>query len=235
MSQKQIQLEEVGTITVVKRRGGRNIRLSVLPDGGIRVSLPTWAPYRAATDFVRQKRDWIAKHRVVQAKPLRPGQRIGKAHRIVFEQSLSAKNATARLKDQVIIVRVPADLSINSESVQAAAHKASLRALRAEAEQLLPRRLREIADSYGYRFASVSVRQLKTRWGSCSAQKDITLNYYLMQLPWPLIDYVLIHELVHTKHLNHSAAFWAAMESHIPGAKKMRTQLRQYRPWLLAH
>lgn len=235
MSQKQIQLEEVGTVTVVKRRGARNIRLSVLPDGGIRVSLPMWAPYKAATDFVKQKREWIAKHRVVQATPLRHGQRIGKAHRIEFEPSSVAKTPTARLQGQVVFVRIPAHLSISSESVQATAHKASLRALRAEAEQLLPRRLRDIANSYGYRFASVSVRQLKTRWGSCSAQKDITLNYYLMQLPWPLIDYVLIHELVHTKHLNHSAAFWAEMEQHIRGAKKMRSQLKQYRPWLLAH
>jgi predicted metal-dependent hydrolase len=235
VAQKQIVLSEVGTVTMVKRRGARNIRLSLTPDGGIRVSLPTWLPYRAATEFVKQKKDWIAKHQGATPAPITSGQRVGKAHRLDFHPSATATKPTSRSTGQIITVTYPAGLTSGSEVVQAVAHRASLKALQREAEQLLPQRLNNLAQAHGFSYKSVGVRRLKSRWGSCSSKKEITLNYYLMQLPWPLIDYVLLHELTHTKHLNHSKAFWAAMDELLPNVKDVRKQLKAYRPWLLTY
>jgi predicted metal-dependent hydrolase len=79
-------------------------------------------------------------------------------------------------------------------------------------------------------YHSVKVKRLASRWGSCSSNKVITLNFFLMQLPWPLIDYVLIHELIHTRHMNHSPDFWNDFERIHPGAKNTRNILKQYRP-----
>ncbi|MDB5164124.1 MAG: hypothetical protein JWS12_742 [Candidatus Saccharibacteria bacterium] len=234
MPSRQIQLEEVGLVTIVKRRGARNIRLTIQPDGQVRVSLPMWASYQAATEFVKQKRDWITKNQVSKSL-IHSGQRIGKAHRLLFVPSPTASKTSARIKDQEIRVTHPAAQALTTATVQAAAHKAALRALRDEAEQLLPRRLRELATHNELPFKSASVRQLKTRWGSCSSQQHITLNYYLMQLPWPLIDYVLVHELVHTKHMNHGPEFWELMERLIPSARTVRKQLKAYRPWLVTY
>jgi predicted metal-dependent hydrolase len=118
------------------------------------------------------------------------------------------------------------------QEVQKAAERASLKALRNQAEALLPGRLKQLADTMGFEYNSVRVKRLTGRWGSCDRNKDIVLNLFLMQLPWQLIDYVLIHELTHTKHLNHSAEFWAEMTRHEPRAKYLRRVIRRYKPVL---
>jgi predicted metal-dependent hydrolase len=122
---------------------------------------------------------------------------------------------------------------VHDQAVQNAARKASIRALRKEAEVLLPQRLQTLAQQTGLGYASVTVKQLKSRWGSCSADKDITLNLFLMQLPWHLIDYVLIHELTHTKVMRHGPPFWAEMESHLAGAKALRKEISKQQPILI--
>jgi predicted metal-dependent hydrolase len=117
--------------------------------------------------------------------------------------------------------------------VQKAARKACERALKKEAEVLLGRRLQEISGRQALIYKNLKVKRLKTRWGSCSQDGIITLNYYLIQLPWELIDYVIVHELAHTRHLNHSRDFWNLVESIIPRAKERRKIIRNYRPVLL--
>ena len=91
--------------------------------------------------------------------------------------------------------------------------------------------LQQLADQYGFAYNSVSMKQLKARWGSCSHKRDITLNIFLMQLPWQLIDYVLVHELVHTKVLHHGQDFWTSFAACLPDAKKRRSELRAYHPY----
>ncbi len=124
--------------------------------------------------------------------------------------------------------RMPSSVAV----VQDAAASASLKALRKEAETLLPQRLRTLSDQTGLGYASVSVRQLKSRWGSCDNHKEITLSIFLMQLPWHLIDYVLVHELTHTKVMRHGAPFWEELERHLPGAKQLRKEMAAYQPIL---
>jgi len=95
---------------------------------------------------------------------------------------------------------------------------------------LLPQRLDQLAAQNGLNYSSVAIRQLKSRWGSCSSAKHITLNLFLMQLPWHLIDYVLLHELTHTKVLRHGPPFWEELEKHAPGARKLRREISAYQP-----
>jgi predicted metal-dependent hydrolase len=114
-------------------------------------------------------------------------------------------------------------------SVQAAARKASIRALRSEATLLLPPRLAELAQRHGFSYGEVSVKPLKTRWGSCDQAGNITLNIFLMQLPWHLIDYVLLHELTHTRIMRHGPPFWEAMEHLLPNVTAIRKEMREHR------
>jgi predicted metal-dependent hydrolase len=123
-------------------------------------------------------------------------------------------------------------MAAQDPEVQKSAHRASIRALRTQAEKLLPVRLKQLADKYDFEYASVSVKQLKGRWGSCDTRGHITLNLFLMQLPWHLIDYVLLHELTHTKQLNHGADFWDEFLSHEPKAKDYRKQIKEHKPIL---
>lgn len=233
MATKQINIPEIGQVTLFKRRGNRSLRLSIGADGDIRVSLPMWVPYKAGEQFVISKARWIEENRSQHDDVLlRHGHGIGKAHRLSFEPQIMATRVNARIVENEVRVLYPIAQSTRDKEIQAAAHKASIRALRKEAATLLPQRLAVLAGQTGYKYTSVGIKQLKSRWGSCNSNREITLNLYLMQLPWHLIDYVLVHELVHTKVMQHGAPFWLEMEKHLPNAKSLRKQMSTYRPTL---
>ncbi len=84
--------------------------------------------------------------------------------------------------------------------------------LRREARRLLPPRVGELAARYGFNYGRVSIRASRTRWGSCSGRNDLSLSLFLMTLPEYLRDFVILHELCHTVHHNHSAAFHALLD-----------------------
>lgn len=217
---------------VYKRRGNRTLRLSIGSGGEVRVSMPSWLPYEAGKQFAIAKTSWIMAHRAAAPGALQQGQAIGKAHRLYFERSVDAARISTRLRNNQVQVTHPSGVSADDEAVQQAARSASIRALRKEAEQLLPYRLRQLAERDGFNYRSVAVKQLKSRWGSCSSEQDIILNLYLMQLPWHLIDYVLFHELTHTKVMQHGSPFWQEMERHVPHAKLLRKEIGNYQPIL---
>ena len=235
MPAKEIVIEGIGTVRLYKRRGSRNIRLGFDSKGEVRVSLPAWAPYNSAIGFVKDRIDWINSHRPnISSSLFMNGQRIGKAHRLVLLADEKVKSVQVRLIDTNITVKYPSYLGTGSDQVQKAAERGAKRALHTEAERLLPQKLRSLAKQYGFNFRGVEVKQLTSKWGSCNQNHDITLNYYLMQLPWHLIDYVLVHELVHTEHLNHSSGFWNRFESIMPEAKKIRKELKTYKTIVVA-
>jgi len=232
MATKQITLPQLGDVTLYKRRGNRSLRLSIGANGEIRVSLPYWLPYKAGEQFALSKSEWITANRGTTSQPLQHGHSIGKAHHLHFEQHLTATKVTTRIAANEIRVTFPLTHDVVDREVQLAAHKASIRALRKEAEALLPQRLQALAAHTGFTYKNVVVKQLKSRWGSCSSEQEITLNLFLMQLPWHLIDYVLVHELTHTKVMRHGTPFWREMQRHLPAAKQLRKQINTHQPIL---
>lgn len=101
--------------------------------------------------------------------------------------------------------------------------------MRREAKAHLPRRVDELAHMYGFHYAGLTIRDAKTRWGSCSSRNTISLSLYLMQVPEHLQDYVILHELCHTVHHDHSPRFWALMDTVTDGkAHALRTELHNY-------
>jgi hypothetical protein len=81
-------------------------------------------------------------------------------------------------------------------------------------------------------FEKLSVRAQKTRWGSCNSNRDIQLNYKLLFLPARLVHYILVHELCHTKHLNHSKRFWALVEKWVPDYRDCVRELKDADQWI---
>jgi hypothetical protein len=101
--------------------------------------------------------------------------------------------------------------------------------LRREAKAYLPRRVNELAYMYGFNFKGLKIQSSKTRWGSCSGTNNINLSLYLMRVPEHLQDYVILHELCHTVHHNHSHEFWALLDKVSNGkALALRKELRGY-------
>lgn len=90
-------------------------------------------------------------------------------------------------------------------------------------------RLQELAELHDFRFNKVSIRNQKTKWGSCSARNNISLNVNLARLPDELRDYVILHELVHTRIKNHSKQFWTELDIYINHAKTLSRELKSYR------
>jgi predicted metal-dependent hydrolase len=232
MATKQVTIPQIGPVTLYKRRGNRSLRLTIGAGGEVRVSLPYWVPYKAGEQFALSKAPWIAANRTKAHVALVHGAGIGKAHHLFFEQQAMATRVNARVVANEVRISYPAIFELSDHSVQQAAHKASIRALRKEAETLLPQRLKALASQMGYEYQSVGIKQLKSRWGSCNTNKEITLNLFLMQLPWHLIDYVLVHELVHTKVMQHGSPFWKEFEKYMPDAKALRKQMSAYQPAL---
>ena len=101
--------------------------------------------------------------------------------------------------------------------------------LRKHALGYLPRRTVILAEKHGFSFRRVSVRKSRTRWGSCSSVNNINLSIYLMLLPLHLIDYVILHELVHTIHKNHSPDFWRMLDELTGNARELAKEIRRYR------
>ena len=230
MATKQIDIPPIGLVTLSKRKNTRSIRLRIDARGQVSVTLPYWTPYEAGLRFVRSKQDWISQHQQNTAADLSHGQAIGKSHRLYFEASPVATKVTSRVSDSVVRITHPVACAVSDSSVQTVAEKASIRALRAQAEQLLPGRLHQLAQLHGFEYRSVQIKQLTGRWGSCDSQRNIVLNLYLMQVPWTLIDYVLLHELTHTTILRHGSDFWAAMRRVLPDTQVRRKAIKAYRP-----
>jgi predicted metal-dependent hydrolase len=229
MSQKIVLIPGLGEVLLAKRRGAKNIRLSITARGQVRVGMPTWTPYAAGAAFARSRREWIIKHRAShQEVILKSHDRIGKSFRIYFENSPQSLKTRSRLSQNSI--HIVSSLPPEDPEVQQVAQKAGEKALKKEAVVLLPKRLDELAKTHDFSYKEVRIKKLTSRWGSCSNDSVITLSYFLMQLPWPLIDYVLLHELVHTRYLNHSKGFWSLFESLAPDIQQKRKQIHQYKP-----
>lgn len=229
MAVKYFELPNIGKVAAYKRKGSRSIRVSVTSEGLVRVTLPYWVPYKTGLNFIQSKADWIVEQRQTSVSVLLDNQAIGKAHHLILQPDSNAMKVSSRLRGTEAIVSYPLSLNPNDAHVQKAAKAVSIRALRKEAEKLLSSRLSSLASKHGFSYKSVSVRQLKTRWGSCNSRAEISLNIFLMQLPWHLIDYVLIHELTHTKVMHHGPKFWQEFESHLPEVKLLRKEIRQYK------
>ena len=124
---------------------------------------------------------------------------------------------------------IRAKLPLKDPSAQRA-RDAKKKLLAKKAKEYLPYRLEYYANLYGYTYERVRLSHAGTRWGSCSSTGTISLNIGLMQVPEPLRDYVILHELAHLNHMDHSPAFWAEVATHDPRFKTHRAKLKHFSP-----
>lgn len=123
----------------------------------------------------------------------------------------------------------PPNADFTDENLQDWLRKVIEESLRRNAKSILPSRLERLSKQCGLPYASVKINSSKGRWGSCSARKNINLSYFLVLLPSHLIDYVLLHELCHTREMNHSERFWGLLNQFTDGkSRALREELRKY-------
>ena len=131
---------------------------------------------------------------------------------------------------QQIIVQLPANRTLDEPEIVRAIRDATISALRLEAKSYLPKRLAFLSNKLNLSYEKVRFSHASGRWGSCSSEGTISLNIALMKLPFELIDYVIIHELSHTKHMNHSQEFWELVGSANPEYRAHRRALKLEKP-----
>ena len=175
---------------------------------------------------------------------------------ILFERSKRAKHINISVKPfKVVRVAVPYGVSFDKAKQVAQSKrnwiqkhlnkmrqvekehekftKNSIKINRAEARKKLVNRLNELSAQHGFSYNKVFMRNQKTRWGSCSAKNNINLNMKLVRLPDEMIDYVLLHELVHLRIKNHTNVFWTELNRFVGDAKAKSKKLNEYKVFLI--
>jgi len=200
-------------IVFERSQRAQNYRLTLRRDGTAVATIPARGTEREAWRFVDQHREWLERARERQRHRPRAAEIWTVGTRILWRGEMSEVRVAARGdKPQVCLAadtfRVPAlegDLRPTLE-----AHFAR----RARIE--LPARTWELSAVTGVEVKQVTVRNQRSRWGSCSANGTISLNWRLVQTPEAIRDYIIYHELMHLREMNHSERFWARVEEVCP-------------------
>ena len=204
------------------------MKATVAPNGTLRVSVPAYAPLFMVRRMIASSRTEL--RRLLDTRPklkIVDGMTIGKSHTLVLRRGET--RSVRRSSNQLIVVLNEHD-DPNDPTVVDEVRSQVLLILRREAKHHLPHRIRYLADTHGYEYTSLRFTHASSRWGSCNSKRAISLNIALMNLPFELIDYVLLHELAHTKHLDHSKSFWQEVASVDSEYSRHRTELKRYNP-----
>ena len=235
---KEITEFEGRSVEILRRPRQRHIHLRVRPDGGLRVTCSRRVPKRAIFSFIAESEPFIQKclRQVAEHRARYPLKRFetGETVRVRGELKPLAMvwswGERVRVKDLGASVEMVAPL--NSTRVERLA--AMCRHFQREAKRHLPARVEHFASVMGLRPSRLSIRGQKTRWGSCTAKAAVNLNWKLMSMPAEIIDYVIVHELAHIRHLDHSPRFWALVGAYFPEYARAKRWLREHEPEIAA-
>lgn len=223
--------DEFGEITIRSIGSAKHIKARVATDGRLSVTTPSFVPKFVVKRFIASSRKDL--RQLLQTSTpetvYEHGQQIGKSHSLIVRQT-DAKKSTITTDKQQIILNLATNSIIESAETQRLVRDTVIKILRIEAKRYLPRRLKFIAEKHEFSYEKVRFSHAGSRWGSCSSNGTISLNIALMKLPFELIDYVLIHELAHTRQMNHSQNFWAEVAAIDPQYKLHRRILKKQTP-----
>ncbi len=229
----QIIVERRGSRMVFGRRRREGLRLSVERNGTLKVTAPPQLPMDVVEKFVLANTEWIETHQAkVQArlsktpkKRFVDGERLrffGEEKRLVIEVSNLAR-PRVEVNEEFIVVAVPA-----GERDAAFIQTAIAKFYDQQARLHIPERVAHFSKQMGVQPSGLSFRRQKTRWGSCSSLGHISFNWKLVFAPERVIDYLVVHELAHLVHANHSDKFWDLVKKHDPDCRAHRRWLRDH-------
>lgn len=234
----------------------KNVHVLVDDDGILSVRAPWRFSVNLARASIAEHGDWVMEklRSAAESRRKRPALVSGSElllldERLTLSVRLEAQlplipdtNPSSRQRGQSrealarrsgVVYRDRQRLCVELHSLSPGALRELLEAwFRQQAVERLPERLHELARRLSVTPARVQIRGQKGRWGSCSSAGYISLNWRLMLLPLELADYVLVHELCHLKHMDHSRDFWSLVASLIPDHRRKRQQIAELQPLL---
>ncbi len=235
MNKEKLYIEGIGEGVLKFSKRAHKIYIRVKPFVGLTVTAPAGINYSIVETFINKNRKWILGH-LNSAKEIENSRTIfdentdykTKYHELIIKKS-DRKDIFVRVSNGKIKVAYPLKQTTDSRELQSAVKKGIERALGIEAKKYLPEKVKLLAEEFNFGYNKIRLKNMKSRWGSCSGNKNINLNIHLMLLPEHLIRYVILHELVHTVHLNHSKNFWELLDKITGGAKKLDKELNKFR------
>lgn len=232
MAKKQIIPDkDFGRIVLTTRRTARNISMRPKADG-LYVTTPPYVnigPVLKAIEPYRKR--LLASFSEITPQQFTPGYTLQSECFRLWLAPSPLKQFTVRSSEEGVCICYPEQADFSSARVQTLLRSAVERALKKKAQEYLPPLIHYWAQETGLSFRQLKISKARSRWGSCSSSRDISLSYYLMLLPAHLMDYVILHELAHTREMNHGPEFWRLLDSLTDHrAKALRKELQTYRP-----
>jgi len=223
---------EFGEITVQKRRGGKGVRIKVATNGRLVATAPLYTPVIFIKQVVHASREELRSllERSGQSDLYAHGQSVGKHHTLAIVPTTMVKKPSTKVQRDTLLVYLPPDAAVDSNEVQQMIRDTVVTILRREAKHYLPERLKQLALAHNFGYERIRLSHAAGRWGSCSSNGTISLNIALMKLPNELIDYVILHELCHTRQMNHSPLFWKEVERYDLHYRVHKRQVKRYTP-----
>jgi len=210
----------------VERHEIKRARIAVDEDLQVRVTLPLDFSQEEIVDLIERKEQWIQKQLAFFRD--RRDARIKLSHdeilylgEIYTFQRLPGLRSRVAIKDEEKIIFSGRNLL--ADGVLGIWY-------RQEAKRVIMERLEHFAKTYKFTYNKVFIRNQKTLWGSCSSKRNLSFNWRLIQTPLDIIDYIVVHELVHTKILQHTKAYWERVASLYPQYRQARVWLKNFYP-----
>lgn len=217
-------------LTIKRHPRAKRVLLKIVPGKGLEIVTPTGYPDHLVPDVLEEKQSWIRRTR---DRLLAEGHDLsGRPPSLPETMDYRAIGRTIRL--DYINRPMPVRLTENAARVQVVGPREDRHALLEALQKYTARKARGIllplldamSRKTGLKYESLRIRRQKTRWGSCSARGTISLNAKLLFLPPELVEHLILHELCHTRYLNHSKQYWACVASYQPDYKRLEDEVR---------
>ena len=213
------------TVDRIIRSKRRTVALIVDSDGSVTVRAPLRLPESAIQAFAEKHFNWIEKKKAemraiapIQSKQYQPGENFLYLGREYSLEVVAGQHKKLILDDHFKI----------AESALKNAELVFQNWYRQQAKQWIVEQVKHLADIHQLHYEKIKITSARTRWGSCSPKNVLSFSWRLMLTSPEMIDYVIIHELAHTVHHNHSKKFWKLVEKLLPNYRARRKALRQY-------
>ena len=222
-------------VTLFRSQRAKSLNITIKPFTGVRVSVPVSVSFKKAKQATEERIGWIKSHlsKMQKAEDLFTVFNLDtkfqtRDHQLELKVS-DTDTLRFVVRNNKITVTIPHSSKVEDNEVQIEIRKGIESAWRKEAKEYLPERVKVLGHKHKFNFKNVAIKNSKTRWGSCSFNNNINLSLHLMRLPDHLIDYVILHELVHTKIKNHSRDFWQLLDIVSGNAKKLDREVKDCR------
>jgi predicted metal-dependent hydrolase len=218
--------------TIRHSQRAKYVKVHIDSRKGVVLVLPKNVSQRSGLRFLKSKRDWIEKHiHIINQSALAPAiiyppdriclKLLQREWQVVYRpvSATIQRNALAQKGDRLI-------LSVFSDNLESTVRLLKLW-LKRIAKQYLSQTMHNISNEIGLEYNRLSFRHQKTLWGSCSHNKNISLNVKLLFLPFKYVRYVMIHEMCHTLHMNHSKQFWRCVARYEPDYLRLDKEINR--------